>query len=83
MGSISDRALGAALIGIAMTVFVYYSLWVLVLPFVDPSHPFQAYFPPPEWAIRIPVFLLVTAVSVVISFISLVMIKSGRKKKST
>ncbi|KAI8922544.1 dolichol phosphate-mannose biosynthesis regulatory protein-domain-containing protein [Powellomyces hirtus] len=62
MGTTSDRVLGAGLVAFSGAVFAYYSVWVLVLPFVDPTHPFHNYFPPAEWAIRGPVLLLVLGV---------------------
>ena len=49
-------------------------------PFVDSDHPLQNVFPPREWAIRIPVILILLGASVVGSFLSMVMIKSNRKK---
>ena len=49
-------------------------------PFVDPTHPLQTLFPPRVWAIRIPVILLLLGGAVVGSFLSVVMIRSQRKK---
>lgn len=49
-------------------------------PFVDPDQPIQQLFPPRVWAIRIPVILILLASAVVGSFLSMVMIKSNRKK---
>lgn len=49
-------------------------------PFVDPSHPSQSLFLPRVWAIRIPVILILLGGAVVGSFLSVVMIRSNRKK---
>ena len=49
-------------------------------PFVDSDHPLHAYFPPRVWAIRIPVILILIGSAVVGSFLSVVMIRSNRKK---
>jgi dolichyl-phosphate mannosyltransferase polypeptide 2 regulatory subunit len=51
-----------------------------VQPFVDSDHPLQAFFPPRVWAIRIPVILILLGCAVVGSFLSVVMIRSNRKK---
>jgi len=75
-----DRLVGLVMLGVATAVFLYYSLWTLVMPFVDDSHPVQSLFPPRVWAIRIPVILLLLGGAVVGSFLSLVMIRSNRKK---
>ncbi len=49
-------------------------------PFVDDDHPLQNFFPPRVWAIRIPVILILLGSAVVGSFLSIVMIRSNRKK---
>lgn len=49
-------------------------------PFVDDGHPLHSLFPPREWAIRIPVILILMGTAVVGSFLSFVMIRSNRKK---
>ena len=49
-------------------------------PFVDSDHPLQNFFPPRVWAIRIPVILILFGGAVVGSFLSIVMIRSNRKK---
>ncbi|KXL49786.1 hypothetical protein M433DRAFT_158454 [Acidomyces richmondensis BFW] len=65
---------------LASIVFLYYTIWTLLLPFVDESHPLQSLFPPRVWAIRIPVILLLLGGAVVGSFLSIVMIRSNHKK---
>jgi len=64
----------------ATVVFIYYTTWTLLMPFVDPGHPLHDLFPPRVWAIRIPVILILLGTTVVGSFLSMVMIKSNRKK---
>jgi dolichyl-phosphate mannosyltransferase polypeptide 2 regulatory subunit len=49
-------------------------------PFVDEDHPLHSLFPPRVWAIRIPVILIILGTTVVGSFLSVVMIRSNRKK---
>merc|ERR1712014_173003 len=74
------RVVGLAMLVLASTVFLYYTIWTLLLPFVDSNHPIQSLFPPRVWAIRIPVILLLLGGAVVGSFLSVVMIRSNRKK---
>lgn len=47
---------------------------------MDDGHPLHDLFPPRVWAIRIPVILILVGIAVVGSFLSVVMIRSGRKK---
>ncbi|KAI0143532.1 dolichol phosphate-mannose biosynthesis regulatory protein [Xylariaceae sp. FL1272] len=71
---------GLAMLVAASVVFLYYSIWTLAMPFVDSDHPLHSIFPPREWAIRIPVILILLASAVVGSFLSVVMIRSNRKR---
>ncbi|KAF2435368.1 dolichyl-phosphate mannosyltransferase polypeptide 2 [Tothia fuscella] len=75
-----DRLVGLAMLIVATTVFSYYTIWTLLMPFVDEDHFLQSLFPPRVWAIRIPVILILLASAVVGSFLSVVMIRSNRKK---
>ncbi|KAJ3195362.1 hypothetical protein HK101_000404 [Irineochytrium annulatum] len=85
----SDRIVGAGLMAVSVFVFAYYTLWALILsfdsilPFLDDSNAIQGYFPPREYAIMIPVLLLVVGVTLIGGFISFVLMKSGSKKKKT
>ncbi|KAF8544313.1 dolichol phosphate-mannose biosynthesis regulatory, partial [Trichophaea hybrida] len=67
---------------IATVVFLYYTIWTLFMPFVDENIELHNFFPPRVWAIRIPVAIVLIGVAVVGSFLSMVMIKSGRKKRA-
>ncbi|EFX00139.1 dolichol phosphate-mannose biosynthesis regulatory protein [Grosmannia clavigera kw1407] len=75
-----DKLVGLAMLVAATVVFLYYTVWTLLMPFVDVDHPLQNCFPPRVWAIRIPVILILLGTAVVGSFLSIVMIRSNRKK---
>ncbi|KAL7909641.1 dolichol phosphate-mannose biosynthesis regulatory protein [Trichoderma velutinum] len=64
----------------ASVIFLYYTIWTLLMPFVDYDHPLQNLFLPRVWAIRIPVILLLLGSAVVGSFVGMVMIRSNQKK---
>ncbi|KAF2486604.1 dolichol phosphate-mannose biosynthesis regulatory [Neohortaea acidophila] len=74
-----DRLVGLAMLILASTVFLYYTTWTLLMPFIEDEF-VQSFFPPRAWAVRIPVILLLLGGAVVGSFLSLVMIRSNRKK---
>ncbi|BFZ56920.1 Dolichol phosphate-mannose biosynthesis regulatory protein [Savitreella phatthalungensis] len=80
MASGIDKFIGLLMLLIATAVFAYYTAWVLVMPFVDQGHPLHELFPPREWAIRIPVVLILVGGGLVGSFISMVMIRTARKQ---
>ncbi|KAG9302163.1 hypothetical protein G9A89_020597 [Geosiphon pyriformis] len=80
MGSAGrDRAVGGTLLLFSVALFLYYTIWALIMPFVDEDHPLHEYFPDRDYAIRIPVVLLLIGLTVVSTFLALVMIKSGKK----
>jgi len=74
------RLVGFSMLIVATAVFLYYTVWTLLMPFVDEDHSLHSLFPPRVWAIRIPVILILLGTAVVGSFLSMVMIKSNRKK---
>ncbi|KAK1969501.1 dolichol phosphate-mannose biosynthesis regulatory protein [Colletotrichum graminicola] len=76
----SGTLVGFAMLVAASVIFTYYSIWTLLMPFVDEGHPLQNFFPARVWAIRIPVILILLGSAVVGSFLGTVMIRSNRKK---
>ncbi|RKP39995.1 putative dolichyl-phosphate mannosyltransferase polypeptide 2, partial [Dimargaris cristalligena] len=77
---LQDKAVGGFLLLLSVAVFGYYSIWTLIMPFVDADHPLHQFFLPREYAIRIPVVLILLGLTVVGSFLAMVMIKSEKKK---
>lgn len=61
---------------------MYRLISFLPQPFVDAGHPLHDLFPPRVWAIRIPVILILMGLAVVGSFLSVVMIRSGKKARA-
>lgn len=77
---LADKAVGFLLSFISISIFTYYTFWVIILPFVDGDHFIHKYFLPQEYAILIPVFGGVTLICFLCVFIGLVMLKSKKKK---
>ncbi|TFJ81795.1 hypothetical protein NSK_007042 [Nannochloropsis salina CCMP1776] len=76
-----DQLVGAFLLFVAVVVFVYYTLWVLVVPFIDADVGLHTFFPPRYYAIAIPAILLVLFVGLVGLFIGLTMLKATVEKQ--
>lgn len=72
---------GCTLLGAAAFIFSYYTLWVVVTPFVDGEHPLHQYFPDRKWAIMIPTVLFVLVLAVSGTFVGNVMMQSAKKGK--
>lgn len=76
-----DKLVGLAMLLVATAVFGYYSAWTFIVPFIDESSPAAQIFPPREWIVRIPAFLLLIALAVVGTFIGTVLVKNDKKQK--
>ncbi|ODV89493.1 hypothetical protein CANCADRAFT_139932 [Tortispora caseinolytica NRRL Y-17796] len=81
MSAILDKLVGLAMITVATVVFVYYTIWALILPFVDEPNPIHQFFPAREWAVRIPLALLLVGLTAIGSFIGMVMVRTAAKEK--
>ncbi|KYR00134.1 dolichyl-phosphate mannosyltransferase 2 regulatory subunit [Tieghemostelium lacteum] len=78
--SLSDKCIGAVMLLFSIFVFVYYTIWVMVTPFIDRDHWVQSYFLPREYGIIIPLVLLVLGITSIGTFLGLVMVKSKKNK---
>ncbi|XP_060179783.1 dolichol-phosphate mannose synthase subunit 2-like isoform X1 [Lycium barbarum] len=75
-----DRAVGLLLTLTSLSIFTYYTFWVIILPLVDSDHFMHKYFLPQEYAILIPVYAAVALICLLSVFIGYVMLKSKKKK---
>ncbi|KAG1338485.1 Dolichol-phosphate mannose synthase subunit 2 [Cocos nucifera] len=71
-----DNGLGILISAISLSIFSYYTFWVIILPFVDEDHFIHKYFLPREFAILIPVLGGVALLSFLCLFIGVVILKS-------
>lgn len=65
----------------ATAVFSYYSAWVFLLPFLDDDSVLQSFFLPREYAIKLPLLLLLLGFLAVGSFIGKVLVNNAQKEK--
>ena len=71
---LAERMPNVGAIGFALTVaaYLYYSLWVLLTPFVEKDVVwFHNLFPDTWWALAVPTALLVLGVTCVITFVGI------------
>ncbi|ORY31014.1 dolichol phosphate-mannose biosynthesis regulatory [Naematelia encephala] len=76
----SDKLLGGLMLLTAIFVFVYYTTWALLLPFLPDSSPLQPLFPPREYVIRIPLFILVSGLVGIGLFFGRIMLSEARRR---
>ncbi|KAG6596723.1 Binding partner of ACD11 1, partial [Cucurbita argyrosperma subsp. sororia] len=77
---LADKTVGFLLSLTSLSIFTYYTFWVIILPFVDSDHFIHNYFLPQEYAILIPVFAGVVLLCLLAIFVGIVMLKSKKKK---
>jgi len=82
MASSSDQTVGWSIVSLAGFIFTYYTLWLIVLPFVDPDQPIHQYFLPRVYAIAVPLVTGVISLGLIGTFIAYETLKSRRAKKS-
>ncbi|XP_019850986.1 PREDICTED: dolichol phosphate-mannose biosynthesis regulatory protein-like [Amphimedon queenslandica] len=82
MATLSDRIFGGSLILLALAIFTYYTLWVVILPFLDPDHFLHSFFLPPVYAITLPLGGIAALFVLVGVFVATVMIKDRAKRKA-
>ncbi|XP_020595628.1 dolichol phosphate-mannose biosynthesis regulatory protein [Phalaenopsis equestris] len=76
---LADKAVGLLLTVVSLSLFSYYTFWIIILPFVEDDNFIHMYFLPREYAIIIPLFAGVTLLSFLSVFIGCVMLKSKKK----
>ncbi|KAK2819406.1 hypothetical protein Q5P01_024967 [Channa striata] len=76
-----DQAVGMSLVVFSLVLFMYYSIWVIILPFVDSDHVLQKYFLPREYAVLLPGIAAVILLLCIGAFTAVVIWKSLKPKK--
>jgi len=79
---LSDRVMGRLMLFAAVSVFVYYTIWAILLPFFEESSPIHTWFPSREWAVRMPAFILVLGVGAVSLFVGTTVVEDHRRMSS-
>ncbi|XP_051906119.1 dolichol phosphate-mannose biosynthesis regulatory protein [Hippocampus zosterae] len=76
-----DQAAGMSLIVFSLMLFTYYSIWVIVLPFVDSDHVLHKYFLPREYAVILPGIAAVLLLLCIGAFTAVILWKNQKPKK--
>ncbi|XP_068561805.1 dolichol phosphate-mannose biosynthesis regulatory protein isoform X1 [Cebidichthys violaceus] len=76
-----DQAVGVSLVVFSLLLFTYYSVWVIVLPFVDDDHVLHEYFLPREFSVILPGVAAVMLLLCIGAFTAVIMWKNRKPKK--
>lgn len=71
-----DRSAGLAIFVVATALFAYYTVWVLVTPFIEPGHVVLTWFPDRVYAILIPAYAGACLVALVLALLGGVMLRA-------
>ncbi|XP_072738820.1 dolichol phosphate-mannose biosynthesis regulatory protein [Ciconia boyciana] len=83
MATATDQVVGFSLVAFSLVLFVYYTLWIIILPFIDSDHVIHQYFLPREYAVIIPVVAGLLLLLFIGVFIMVVMWKSRKPAKKS
>jgi dolichyl-phosphate mannosyltransferase polypeptide 2 regulatory subunit len=72
-----DATIGNALHTLNIVAVGYYVVWILVTPYIDPSHVVHRMFPPKEYGLLIPAVLVTIFASVSLTLASLFVMREG------
>ncbi|XP_023816270.1 dolichol phosphate-mannose biosynthesis regulatory protein [Oryzias latipes] len=76
-----DQAVGMGLVLFSLALFSYYSVWVVVLPFMDGDHMLQQYFLPREYSVILPGIAAVVLLLMIGAFTAAVVWMNHKPKK--
>ncbi|CCI48615.1 unnamed protein product [Albugo candida] len=79
----SDRTAGMLVLSITSFLYSYYTIWVILTPFIDSDHPVQRLFAPYHFALVLPAIVLVLLFTIAVTYIGTVMIQSKPHHLST
>ncbi|XP_033104210.1 dolichol phosphate-mannose biosynthesis regulatory protein-like [Anneissia japonica] len=74
-----DQVMGLGMSAGGILIFIYYSVWILILPFVETSHVIYQFFLPRAYAVIIPVIAGVCLLTILCIFAAYILF--GKKKK--
>ncbi|XP_008322706.1 dolichol phosphate-mannose biosynthesis regulatory protein [Cynoglossus semilaevis] len=76
-----DQAVGTSLVVFSLVLFTYYTVWVIVLPFVDSDHLLHNYFLPREYSVILPGVAAVILLLCIGGFAAVILWKNSKTKK--
>uniref|UniRef100_A0A8C8SQ98 Dolichol phosphate-mannose biosynthesis regulatory protein n=1 Tax=Pelusios castaneus TaxID=367368 RepID=A0A8C8SQ98_9SAUR len=83
MATVMDQLVGFGLVAFSLILFVYYTIWIIILPFIDSDHGIHKLFLPREYSVTIPVIAGLFLVLFVGVFVMTVMWKNRKPAKKS
>ncbi|XP_053137723.1 dolichol phosphate-mannose biosynthesis regulatory protein isoform X1 [Hemicordylus capensis] len=79
----TDQLVGYGLVAFSLVLFAYYTIWVILLPFIESDHLIHKYFLPREYSVIIPVVAGLLLLLFVGTFIAFITWKNRRSAKKS
>ncbi|XP_054853901.1 dolichol phosphate-mannose biosynthesis regulatory protein [Eublepharis macularius] len=83
MATATDQLVGYGLVGFSLVLFAYYTIWIIILPFIESDHVIHKYFLPREYSVIIPVVAGLLLLLFVGAFIAIVAWKNRKPTKKS
>uniref|UniRef100_A0A8C6YKJ5 Dolichol phosphate-mannose biosynthesis regulatory protein n=2 Tax=Elapinae TaxID=42168 RepID=A0A8C6YKJ5_NAJNA len=83
MATVSDQFVGYGLVTFSLVLFAYYTVWIIILPFIESDHLVHKYFLPREYSVIIPVVAGLVLLLFIGTFITIVMWKNQKSDKKS
>ncbi len=61
-----------------LAFWLYYTMWIVISPFVEPSHSLQRYFPDRKWGIVIPILLGIGFLCIALTLVGLALLSDSK-----
>ncbi|XP_063172049.1 dolichol phosphate-mannose biosynthesis regulatory protein [Candoia aspera] len=83
MATVGDQLVGYGLVSFSLVLFSYYTVWIIILPFIESDHLIHRYFLPREYSVIIPVVAGLVLLFFIGTFIAVVMWKNQKSAKKS
>ena len=77
---VEQRALGLLMAVIATTLYLYYTVWMLMTPFIDADHSLQDYFPDRMYGVMGPTLFGYLLISVCFTTMGIVLVNDSQER---
>ncbi|XP_060106616.1 dolichol phosphate-mannose biosynthesis regulatory protein [Heteronotia binoei] len=79
----TDQVVGYGLVAFSLLLFAYYTIWIIILPFIESDHIIHKYFLPREYSVIIPVVAGLLLLLFIGVFIAIVAWKNRKPTKKS
>uniref|UniRef100_A0A670KF48 Dolichol phosphate-mannose biosynthesis regulatory protein n=2 Tax=Podarcis muralis TaxID=64176 RepID=A0A670KF48_PODMU len=79
----TDQLVGYGLVAFSLILFAYYTVWIIILPFIEVDHLIHKYFLPREYSVIIPVVAGLVLLLFIGTFIATITWKNRKTAKKS